>query len=323
MRARVFFTLATALSLPFVACGRSEMEDDLYDLPGVDAAVGATGGTTTTGGTGGTTETGGTGGTTETGGTGGFAGSAATGGTSGTGATGGTDTGGTSGTGATGGTNTGGTSGTGATGGTGAFGGTGATGGTSTGGTSGTGATGGTSTGGTGATGGTSTGGTGGSVTDGGNFFDAFPFPDSGPIANCVTCADQSCNSQVNACYNNPACAGGVVCAVTSCGGFSLGCVLSCFGGNFQAAIQAFAAFTCVATNCGQQCIGAIGGPGGGGGGPVPPPPGANPAEPIFTPMNGGLYSVIPDALAKQTGLPAGPVFIPPPAVFEQIGSKK
>jgi hypothetical protein len=32
---------------------------------------------------------------------------------------------------------------------------------------------------------------------------------------------------------------------------------------------------------------------------------------------------VIPDELAKKTGLPAGPVFIPPLGVFEQIGSQK
>jgi hypothetical protein len=293
MRVRAFLCLVGLGASTFFACGRSDLEDDDLLFSGFD---GGGIGSTTSGGFGGVGGgvTGGIGGGV-TGGTGG----GVTGGSGGipVGGSGGIPTGGGGiGNGGAGGIITGGTGGA-----------IGGSGGVPTGGTGGV---------PTGGTGGTPTGGTGG-IKDGGNFFDSFPFPDSGPIADCVSCADQSCNDQVNACFNNPACAQGVVCAATSCGGFNLQCILQCFGGNFQAGLQAFQAFLCLAQNCGQECIGAIiggGGPGGGGG-PVPPP---NSSE-SFTPRAGGWYGNVSPEEAKQTGLPAGNVYVPSIEVLDAL----
>lgn len=292
MRVRAFLCLVGLGASTFFACGRSDLEDDDLGLPGVD---GGGVGSTTSGGIGG----GGIGGV-GNGGAGGIP----------FGGSGGIVTGGTGGVpfGGSGGIVTGGSGGI--------FGGAGGV----TGGSGGiiTGGTGGIVTGGTGGivTGGTGGGGTGG-IKDGGNFFDSFPFPDSGPIADCVECADENCNSQINACFNNPACAQGVVCAATSCGGFNLQCILQCFGGNFQAGFQAFQSFLCLAQNCGQQCIGVItggGGPGGGGG-PVPPP---NSSE-GFTPRAGGWYGTVTPEFSAETGIPEGNVYVPSIEVLDAL----
>jgi hypothetical protein len=238
--------------------------------------------------------------------------------------------GGTVTTGGKGGTSTGATGGVsgtgGSTGGVAGFGGFGGSSGVS--GSGGIGALGGTGgisggAGGFGAGGaGGSTGGFGGAPKDGGNFFDAFPFPDSGPIADCLSCAGQHCATQVNKCYNNSSCALGVVCAITACNGFNLGCIFQCFNGNFQAAFQAFQAFACVAGNCGQECIGAFfGGGGGGGPTPPPPPPGGGPASPnaSLSPRAGGSYGYITQDVANATGIPEGWVYIPPLEVWDAM----
>ncbi len=300
MRARALLSSVVLLSLPFVACGRSEMEDDL-ELPGIGGAGFGGAPVIDGGGSGGTGNLGGAGGVAGAGAMGGFGGAA------GAGAMGGF--GGVAGAGAMGGF--GGVAGAGAMGGfggtTGGFGGVGATGGS------------GGTTGGSGGIG--AFGGSGGSVTDGGNFFDAFPFPDSGPIFNCVSCAEQNCKNQVNACYNDPACASGVVCAATSCGGFNLQCVLSCFQGKFQAAIKAFQVFTCLAQNCGQSCIGVVTGGGGlpppGGGGPAP---GGGSSQTELPPVAGGFSGYVTPEMAASTGLPAGPVYVPSIEVFDAVG---
>ncbi len=307
-RVRFLGLLAVGVGL-MVACSRSGFEDQY--LPD--------GGVLVTGGAGGV-GTGGTGAVADSGPEFGGVGGGGFGGT-GVGGFGGTGFGGTG----FGGTGVGGT-GFGGTG----FGGTGV-GGTGFGGTGfgGTGPIDSGPTGGFGGTGfgGTGFGGTGGGPTDGGNFFDAFPFPDSGPIHNCVQCADQSCNSQVNACYNDPTCASGVVCALTSClggggGGLDFGCVISCFGGNFSAAGKALQAFLCVGSNCGQQCVGAIAGGGGpgGGGGPPPPPgptPGGSPAT--FSPVAGGYLLTVPADKASALGVPAGTMYVPPLDVLDGV----
>jgi hypothetical protein len=177
------------------------------------------------------------------------------------------------------------------------------------------------SVGGSGGFGG-SVGGSGGSPPDA-NFFDSFPFPDSGPIADCVQCAEQSCSSQVNACFNNSACAQGIVCAVTSCGGFNLGCIFGCFGGDFGAAIQAFQVFSCLAQNCGQQCIGVITG-GGAGGAPVdagspPSPAGGASGGGLPAARAGGSYGHLPPELAAALGLSSTLVYVPPVEVLDAV----
>jgi hypothetical protein len=67
------------------------------------------------------------------------------------------------------------------------------------------------------------------------------------------------------ACFEDPACVQGAICAFTTCvsdqdasaGG--LDCWLGCFEENPTAALSAFSAFTCVATDCGMGCAGAVG----------------------------------------------------------------
>ena len=112
--------------------------------------------------------------------------------------------------------------------------------------------------------------------SDGIDFFDLFPIPDSGPIGECATCVKDNCASQVNACLNDPTCRAGMLCTITTClaggtgGTPDLTCVLGCFGGDFSKALEAINAFTCVVGKCGSSCGGIFGG-GGDGGGPPPP----------------------------------------------------
>jgi hypothetical protein len=107
------------------------------------------------------------------------------------------------------------------------------------------------------------------------DFFDIFPIPDSGPIGECASCVATNCSKQVNACLNDPTCRNGLACTVMKClagggggGTPDLGCVLTCFGGDFSKAAEAIAAFTCVTGKCGTACGGLLGGGGIPGGGP-------------------------------------------------------
>jgi hypothetical protein len=112
--------------------------------------------------------------------------------------------------------------------------------------------------------------------SDGIDFFDLFPIPDSGPIGACATCVKDNCADAVNKCLNDPDCRAGMLCTITTClaGGTGttpdLTCVLGCFGGDFTKALEAINAFTCVIGKCGSSCGGIFGG-GGDGGGPPPP----------------------------------------------------
>ncbi|HMR09005.1 MAG TPA: hypothetical protein PKA88_24665, partial [Polyangiaceae bacterium] len=111
-----------------------------------------------------------------------------------------------------------------------------------------------------------------------------------------------------------PACASGVVCALTSCtGGFNFQCIFGCFGGNIQAALQAFGAFSCLAQNCGQQCVGAIIGGGGG----TPPTPGTPPAPPA--PAAGGVFGYVSPSESAQYQIPAGPMYLPSFEVLDAL----
>ena len=112
--------------------------------------------------------------------------------------------------------------------------------------------------------------------SDGIDFFDLFPIPDSGPLGTCATCVADNCRDQVNACLNDPTCRTGLICTVTTClgggGTPDLTCALGCFGGDFSTATEAISAFTCVVSKCGSDCGGIFGGLGGGDAGGAPPP---------------------------------------------------
>jgi hypothetical protein len=120
-------------------------------------------------------------------------------------------------------------------------------------------------TGGTGGSGGF--GGMGGAAGSGGA-------GGTGPLA-CFTCITQKC-PEVGQCLFDDACRDGVICALQQCLGSGSGlpnfpCLLGCFNGDFQAAINAFQALQCFFSQCSTACQGSIPGlPGVGGSGGSP-----------------------------------------------------
>ncbi len=104
-------------------------------------------------------------------------------------------------------------------------------------------------------------GGSGGLMGMGGML--PFPMLDGG-AGECLNCVTMSC-PDAQACFMDPACVQGALCAATTCtqgdgGTDQLACWLGCFGGDTQAALSAFTAFSCVLTSCGDGCSGALGG---------------------------------------------------------------
>ncbi len=143
------------------------------------------------------------------------------------------------------------------------------------------------------------------------DFFDAFPIPDSGPIATCAQCAQQHCGTQVNTCYNDPNCVAGLTCALSSClngGAPSIQCILGCFNGHLSAAGEAVQAFQCISGSCGTDCRAALGGAGGG-------LPGAGGAG-----LPGGYPIDVPATFvwpAELQSLSSAPLSLPPPEAFD------
>jgi hypothetical protein len=92
------------------------------------------------------------------------------------------------------------------------------------------------------------------------DLFDVFPLPDAG----CPGCIRDRCGSQINACFNNPACTAGVFCTLQMCAGGLLGdsgfdpssftCVLGCFNGDQNLAFMALGSLTCLTMTCGVAC---------------------------------------------------------------------
>ena len=93
------------------------------------------------------------------------------------------------------------------------------------------------------------------------DLFDVIPLPDAG----CPACIRDRCGSQINSCFNNPACTLGVFCTLQMCatglfgadGGFSpssMACVLGCFNGDQNTAFMAFGSLTCLTMTCGPVC---------------------------------------------------------------------
>ncbi|MEZ4373076.1 MAG: hypothetical protein AB7S68_16010 [Polyangiaceae bacterium] len=92
-----------------------------------------------------------------------------------------------------------------------------------------------------------------------------------GGIVDCISCVGQNC-PQAQECLLDQACRDGAICAFTQClgggggggGGLDFQCLLGCFNGDFNAALQAFNSVQCVFTSCGSDCGGLLGGGGGG-----------------------------------------------------------
>lgn len=125
-----------------------------------------------------------------------------------------------------------------------------------TGGTAGTGGVGGTGgTGGNGAQAGfggmAGTGGAGGVGASGGTGGSGGILP-----VECMTCMATQCPDALN-CLMDPDCFQGLLCAVTDCldgGSPDIMCMIDCFDGNIDAAIQAGLAIACVMQNCRDEC---------------------------------------------------------------------
>jgi hypothetical protein len=111
-------------------------------------------------------------------------------------------------------------------------------------------------------------GGSGGTAGGGGGPSGGGGSGGTGPLA-CLSCINDQC-PEVQDCLFDQVCRDGVTCAFQTClgggGTPSLSCMLGCFDGDFQAALQAFQALQCFTSQCGQTCGGLIPGlPGGGG----------------------------------------------------------
>ena len=117
-------------------------------------------------------------------------------------------------------------------------------------------------------------------VSDAQDFFDTLPPIPDGALGDCVSCLQDECGDQINACYNDPTCVEGIQCTVTDClagsgsggsggsaGGVDFQCVLGCFDNDIGSAMTAMAAFQCVTESCSDDCGLGSGGAGGGSGG--------------------------------------------------------
>jgi len=115
------------------------------------------------------------------------------------------------------------------------------------------------------------------------DFFDTLPpwLPDGGPIGTCVSCLQTKCGDQINACYNDASCWGGIQCAIPQCfiggGGGSGGsgggqinyqCFMDCFDNKIASIMEALNMFQCITGTCGDSCgLGGLGGNAGAAGG--------------------------------------------------------
>ena len=107
--------------------------------------------------------------------------------------------------------------------------------------------------------GGQPAGGSGGFPTGGFGGFPTGGFGGSPPMpVECLTCAVTQCPAATQ-CFTNATCLNGTVCTITTCNtnqGLDFICVLGCFGGDINAATQAFSAVACISQSCPGPCIG-------------------------------------------------------------------
>jgi hypothetical protein len=86
---------------------------------------------------------------------------------------------------------------------------------------------------------------------------------DSGPLVNCGMCVTQKCGMQFLQCFQSTPCRTTLQCAIQNCGGmngFNAQCLLQKCGADLTGLAQLIAVVTCVASNCGQDCLGFLGG---------------------------------------------------------------
>jgi hypothetical protein len=85
---------------------------------------------------------------------------------------------------------------------------------------------------------------------------------DAGPLVNCGQCVAQKCGQQFIQCFQSTDCRTTLQCAVQNCfqnGGFDQTCLLNKCGSDLKGFAQLLGVVVCVASNCGQDCIGVLG----------------------------------------------------------------
>jgi hypothetical protein len=81
------------------------------------------------------------------------------------------------------------------------------------------------------------------------------------PFLACLACASERC-PDVQACFDDDACAAGIRCSMMECLGGSLeaACVAACFGNDPTAAALKLGALACASTLCAAECSEVLGG---------------------------------------------------------------
>lgn len=87
---------------------------------------------------------------------------------------------------------------------------------------------------------------------------------DGTSLVNCGQCVTQKCASQFLACFQSMACRDALQCAVMNCAGgmngFDPQCLLQKCSKFLSGFGQLLPVVTCVTQNCGQDCLGVLGG---------------------------------------------------------------
>lgn len=87
---------------------------------------------------------------------------------------------------------------------------------------------------------------------------------EGGSLVNCGQCVAQKCSMQFLQCFQSQPCRDALQCAVQNCAGgmngFDPQCLFSKCSKYFQGFQQLLPVVTCVAQNCGPDCLGVLGG---------------------------------------------------------------
>jgi len=80
---------------------------------------------------------------------------------------------------------------------------------------------------------------------------------------DCLKCVQASCGTKIIACVQDPACQAVLQCAAQKClsgGALDPKCLTQCANGDLGGLAQAFSAFQCVTSKCGDSCLPLLGG---------------------------------------------------------------
>jgi hypothetical protein len=80
---------------------------------------------------------------------------------------------------------------------------------------------------------------------------------------DCLKCVQASCGTKIATCIQDVDCRAVMQCAATKClsgGALDPKCLSQCANGNLAGLAQAFSAFQCVTSKCGDSCLPLLGG---------------------------------------------------------------